>query len=162
MITGGRGDLTFRDTYTTMSYLNINSGPSYGALDTQEQTMDREDQRLLYESFAEEGDRRYEEADDDVLSTSESDVQEGVRKIEAISQTWTPRSLIVAYLRLVDRLDSRGSLVVLTKFMKYFPYGVLYISGGTDGRRTVRLRDQFIQQAFFDLDCTSCTERGEW
>lgn len=83
-----------------MSYLNVNSGPSYGALDTDEQIMDREDQRLLYGAFAdgEQEDRHYD-TDDDL--TSESEVQEGVRKIEAISRTWTQRALVVAYLRLV-------------------------------------------------------------
>ncbi|KAJ9299746.1 hypothetical protein DTO271G3_2630 [Paecilomyces variotii] len=82
-----------------MSYLNVNSGPSYGALDTEEQIMDREDQRLLYDAFAdgEQEDRHYD-TDDDL--TSESEVQEGVRKIEAISRTWTQRALVVAYLSI--------------------------------------------------------------
>ncbi|KAJ9250396.1 hypothetical protein DTO027B5_5330 [Paecilomyces variotii] len=82
-----------------MSYLNVNSGPSYGALDTDEQIMDREDQRLLYGAFAdgEQEDRHYD-TDDDL--TSESEVQEGVRKIEAISRTWTQRALVVAYLSI--------------------------------------------------------------
>lgn len=31
-------------------------------------------------------------------STVDSEVQEGVRKIEAISKTWTQRSLVIAYL----------------------------------------------------------------
>lgn len=39
-------------------------------------------------------------------TTSDSDVQEGVRKVEAISKTWTQRSLIIAYLGYVNFLPS--------------------------------------------------------
>ncbi|GAD93045.1 siderochrome-iron transporter (MirC), putative [Paecilomyces variotii No. 5] len=86
-----------------MSLLNVKPGPSYGALDTDEQTMDREDQRLLYSAFAEGEEEELEDHGYDTdgnLSTPESEVQDGVRKIEAISQTWTQRALVVAYLSI--------------------------------------------------------------
>lgn len=34
-------------------------------------------------------------------TTSDSEVQEGVRKVEAISRTWTQKSLAIAYLGYV-------------------------------------------------------------
>lgn len=45
---------------------------------------------------------RHDESDDEDSDTgSENEVQEGVRKIEAINLTWTTRTLIIAYIRLV-------------------------------------------------------------
>ncbi|PGH26901.1 hypothetical protein AJ80_01484 [Polytolypa hystricis UAMH7299] len=74
--------------------------PSYGACDTDDDRIPEhtEDDGLLQN---EEGEA---EADTLVLSggvssaSSESGVQEGVRKIEAISKTWTRNGLLVAYL----------------------------------------------------------------
>jgi hypothetical protein len=67
--------------------------PSYGAIEQTESAMDTDAERdLLLEG-------------DDSSGTStplEGGVQEGVQKIEAISLTWTTRSLIVAYVRWVS------------------------------------------------------------
>ncbi|KAL1860026.1 hypothetical protein Plec18167_009511 [Paecilomyces lecythidis] len=86
-----------------MSFLNVKPGPSYGALDTDEQIMDREDQRLLYSAFAEEEQEQEDhgyDTDGNLSVPEEDEVQEGVRKIEAISRTWTQRALVVAYLSI--------------------------------------------------------------
>lgn len=40
---------------------------------------------------------------DDDGSGDESDVQDGVRRIEAVSRTWTKWGLMIAYLRFVDQ-----------------------------------------------------------
>lgn len=59
---------------------------------------DEEDQ-LLRDGYLSEG--RHDGDNDDDEAYSEDEVQEGVRKIEAINLTWTTRSLIIAYIRLV-------------------------------------------------------------
>lgn len=58
-----------------------------------------EDARLLYSENGDEenGDTRYSQRCPST-SSSESGLQDGVRKMEAISRTWTQRSLVVAYL----------------------------------------------------------------
>jgi hypothetical protein len=82
--------------------------PSYGTCESDEQPSDREDIRLL------NPDNR-----DDVSDTEEEDtssnnnIQDGVVKIEAISQTWTQRSLIVAYLGFVQGLRAEGHGLML-------------------------------------------------
>ncbi|KAL1953815.1 hypothetical protein VTO42DRAFT_2142 [Malbranchea cinnamomea] len=73
---------------------------SYGTCQPRERIEgSEEDDQLLY---SEDGG---EESEDNLYngatyssSSSDSGVQEGVRKMEAISRTWTQRSLIVAYL----------------------------------------------------------------
>ena len=68
---------------------------SYGTCDEPNPDMDaNEDERLLYEESSEPLSRAEEYA----TSSDSGDVQEGVRKIEAISQTWTKGSLLVAYI----------------------------------------------------------------
>lgn len=49
-----------------------------------------------------------EEDDYESTTTSDSEVQEGVRKVEAISKTWTQRALIIAYLGYVSWLPCVG------------------------------------------------------
>lgn len=39
--------------------------------------------------------------DDGNASDTESDVQDGVRRIEAVARTWSKWGLVIAYLRLV-------------------------------------------------------------
>ena len=73
---------------------------SYGACEADDRIEGtEEDDRLLY---SEDG---VEDSEDNIYngnsyssSSSDSEVQDGVRKMEAISKTWTQRSLIVAYL----------------------------------------------------------------
>lgn len=72
--------------------LDVSTGPSYGTVDQSGQSSDEERDRLLHES-------EVEPLQSETDSTDE--VQEGVRKIEAINLTWTTRSLIVAYVRCV-------------------------------------------------------------
>jgi hypothetical protein len=70
---------------------------SYGTINTQRHMGDQEEDHLLRRSSLE-----YEI--DDGIDGSElgganpDEVQEGVRKIEAINKTWTQRSLIIAYI----------------------------------------------------------------
>ncbi|PGH13235.1 siderophore iron transporter mirC [Helicocarpus griseus UAMH5409] len=80
---------------------------SYGACDSPERIEDEdEDAALLYAEPREIDDDDSTETDalgqihsgGYTSSSSGSAVQEGVRKIEAISKTWTKRSLIVAYI----------------------------------------------------------------
>lgn len=66
------------------------TGPSYGAVESGQHN-EEERYRLLCDSE--------EEPSSETDSTDE--VQEGVRKIEAINLTWTTRSLIIAYVRCV-------------------------------------------------------------
>lgn len=83
----------------SQTHLDIHSGPSYGTLSSMQDRRDEEDQ-LLREGYMSEG--RHDESDDEDSDTgSENEVQEGVRKIEAINLTWTTRTLIIAYIRLV-------------------------------------------------------------
>ena len=73
--------------------------PSYGSFETDARMQDdNEEDRLL--QVEDEGYEEGEPLHNDTRSssTADSEVQEGVRKIEAISRTWTQRSLIIAYL----------------------------------------------------------------
>ncbi|EFW15560.1 hypothetical protein D8B26_002337 [Coccidioides posadasii str. Silveira] len=76
------------------------SPPTYGAFESDERTEgNNESEGLLFVEPRElgENDPIFEE----IISSSTSistDVQDGVRKIEAISRTWTQKSLIIAYL----------------------------------------------------------------
>lgn len=85
-----------------MSMLDVSSNISYGTLDSEQPMDSREDERLLYSHSAYEVDNDVGTEGGD--TSSDGDVQEGVRKIEAISHTWTQRSLIIAYLGLVGNL----------------------------------------------------------
>jgi hypothetical protein len=77
------------------------SNRSYGTCEQEEQMDDREDDRLL------PGDHQ-DNPNSIVIASGEDnnapgqDVQEGVVNIEAMSQTWTQRSLIIAYLGFVN------------------------------------------------------------
>lgn len=77
-----------------MPHIDIHSGPSYGTLDDMEQRNDEEGDQLLQGGYLSEGNH----SSDTSLS---DEVQEGVRKIEAINLTWTTRTLIIAYIRFV-------------------------------------------------------------
>ncbi|GES64431.1 siderophore iron transporter mirC [Aspergillus terreus] len=68
------------------------SGPSYGTIDPMAHQNEEEGDRLLQTGYESDGHGSE--------TTSDDSVQEGVRKIEAISLTWTTRSLVVAYLSI--------------------------------------------------------------
>lgn len=81
------------------------TGPSYGTVESGQHN-EEERYRLLHDSEAEPFSSETDSTDE---------VQEGVRKIEAINLTWTTRSLIIAYIRCVvldrsidDRTDQRS------------------------------------------------------
>ena len=74
-----------------MAPLDVSTGPSYGTV-ASTQHIEEERYRLLQDP---------EEESLSGETDSTDDVQEGVRKIEAISLTWTTRSLIIAYVRYV-------------------------------------------------------------
>jgi hypothetical protein len=78
-----------------MPLLDHRTGPSYGTIDQMEQHSDDEGERFL------QGQDDTGGFNSDITSISEDSVQEGVRKIEAINLTWTVRSLVIAYVRLV-------------------------------------------------------------
>lgn len=80
-----------------MAPLDVSAGPSYGTVDQTEQHNDEEMENLLLHDSEAEG----EFPPSEVASTTTDEVQEGVRKIEAINLTWTTRSLIIAYVRCV-------------------------------------------------------------
>lgn len=69
---------------------------SYGTVNPERQSMgDQEEDRLLYPHSVYEPELDIESEDE---ASTGSSVQDGVRKIEAISLTWTQRSLMIAYL----------------------------------------------------------------
>jgi len=107
-----------------MPHIDIRSGPSYGTLDNMEQQRnDEEGDRLLH------GESGYlDGTNHDSDDSSVDEIQEGVRKIEAINMTWTSRTLVVAYIRFVHGSSSFGMLVLTPRF-KYLSHGVLYVSG---------------------------------
>ena len=78
-----------------MPLIESRAVPSYGAIETQDHTTmeDHEREGLLRDDYETEGEAS--------SASSISEAQEGVRKIEAINMTWTARSLMVAYVRLV-------------------------------------------------------------
>lgn len=78
-----------------MAPLDVSSGPSYGTVDQIERQPNDEEREQLLVS---ETDPTTSEAD------FTDDVQEGVRKIEAINLTWTTRSLVIAYVRYAGDL----------------------------------------------------------
>lgn len=80
----------------SQTHLDIHSGPSYGTLDGMQHPDDDDEEQgqLLRNGYLSEGNH-----DSDASSVDEA--QEGVRKIEAINLTWTTRTLIIAYIRLV-------------------------------------------------------------
>lgn len=74
--------------------------PTYGAFETEDRSDgDDETEGLLFVEPREltENDPIFGETISSSSSAS-TEVQEGVRKIEAISRTWTQKSLIIAYL----------------------------------------------------------------
>lgn len=73
------------------------SNRSYGTVHSDREMGDREDDQLLYSTVSEHDGPPGAE-DDDNFSSSDGEVQDGVRMIEAVSLTWTRRSLTVAYL----------------------------------------------------------------
>lgn len=78
-----------------MPHIDIHSGPSYGTLDDmQHRNDDEEGDQLLREGYLSEGNHGSD-------ASSLDEVQEGVRKIEAINLTWTTRTLVIAYIRFV-------------------------------------------------------------
>lgn len=122
-----------------MPHIDIRSGPSYGTLDNMEQQRnDEEGDRLLH---GESGYLSERNLDGDDSSVAE--VQEGVRKIEAINMTWTSRTLVVAYIRFVHASLSVGMLVLTSK-SKYLSHGVLYVSGKPNPHVIVGICDQCI------------------
>lgn len=74
----------------------LSPNPSYGTNNSDRHMGDHEEDRLLRSSLECEVD---DEIEDSASGDAYADeVQEGVRKIEAINQTWTQRSLIIAYV----------------------------------------------------------------
>ncbi|KAF5864390.1 hypothetical protein ETB97_007727 [Aspergillus alliaceus] len=73
-----------------MPLLDTHTGPSYGTLDQMERRDQHEGEHLLPAGYESDG--------HDSEIASDDSVQEGVRKIEAISLTWTTKSLVVAYV----------------------------------------------------------------
>lgn len=72
---------------------------SYGTCEDERVEGTEENDRLLYsEDGGEESEDNMYSAATYSSSSSDSEVQDGVRKMEAISKTWTQRSLMVAYL----------------------------------------------------------------
>lgn len=85
-------------------HTSTSASPSYGAIESDDVDRVDEDDRLLYaEPRAEEEVEVEEPLFSGAYSTSSSDteIQDGVRKIEAISKTWTKKSLIIAYIGFV-------------------------------------------------------------
>lgn len=120
-----------------MPHIDTRSGPSYGTLDNMEQQHnDEEGDRLLY---GESGFLNETNSDD----SSVDDVQEGVRKIEAINMTWTSRTLFVAYIRFV-RESLSFVMLVLTPSFKYLSYGVLHVPGKPNPHVIIGICDQCI------------------
>ena len=76
------------------------SNRSYGACEQEEPINDREDDRLLL------GDQRVNQNSIAIVRGEDNapgdGVQEGVVKLEAMSQAWTQRSLIIAYIGFVS------------------------------------------------------------
>lgn len=72
--------------------------PSYGTRGLEGQDGPSETAPLLQN----EGGNLVEDDGNESATTTDSEVQEGVRKFEAISKAWTQRSLIIAYIGYVD------------------------------------------------------------
>jgi hypothetical protein len=71
----------------------------YGACEEDEQVeTGEEDDRLLYSENGGDDSEEIFYTRTSSFTSSDSELQDGVRKMEAISKTWTQRSLIVAYL----------------------------------------------------------------
>lgn len=88
-----------------MSLLDARTGPSYGTVGPMEPDNSEEDRLLYEENYGDGNDNNLVTETEDEFSVSESEVQDGVRKIQAISRTWTQRSLIVAYMRFGIELN---------------------------------------------------------
>lgn len=72
--------------------------PSYGSCEPDDRMDDTaEADRLLQDTDDAEGVDEHLHISP-YPSSLDSEVQDGVRKIEAISKTWTQRSLVIAYL----------------------------------------------------------------
>ncbi len=73
----------------------------HGACEPGDQGGEGEGDGLLQNGNADDGQAGHVSSGDRSPTTSDSGMQEGVLKIQAISKTWTQRSLIVAYLGYV-------------------------------------------------------------
>jgi hypothetical protein len=83
-----------------MSALDGASNRSYGACEREEHISDREDDQLLFGDHRDNPNRIVFANEED--NAPGDDVQEGVVKLEAMSQAWTRRSLAIAYLGFVS------------------------------------------------------------
>lgn len=83
-----------RDASTAAATDASTNPRSYGTMPDDLHIADRESDRLLYPHSVYEPDER----GPDDYAPVETDVQDGVHKIEAINLTWTGKSLIIAYL----------------------------------------------------------------
>lgn len=91
-----------------MPILDARAGPSYGTAGMAEHADDEvERQRLLRAELA-------ADSPESETSTINGGVQEGVRKIEAISKTWTTRGLVIAYIGSVHHFGSYTCVPLLT------------------------------------------------
>ena len=80
-------------------HTSVNS--EYGVRECDDRDGDNEGDGLLHSGEADDGQVGYISSGDQSSAPSDSGVQEGVLKIEAIRRTWTRRSLLVAYLGYV-------------------------------------------------------------
>lgn len=58
------------------------------------------------------------------VSDSDSDVQDGVRRIEAVARTWSKWGLVVAYMRLVNSNHQGGRSTMPLTWRQHLPHGL--------------------------------------
>ncbi|KAM5438871.1 hypothetical protein McanMca71_000616 [Microsporum canis] len=84
-----------------MGQIHTRTVPSYGSCEPDDRLDDiAEADRLLQATDEADGTDEHLHISP-YPSSSDSEVQEGVRKIEAISRTWTQKSLLIAYLGII-------------------------------------------------------------
>jgi hypothetical protein len=84
-----------------MGHRQASVSSQYGARESDDQDGDDEGHGLLHSGDADDGQDGHISSGGRSSTPSESGVQEGVLKIEAIRRAWTWRSLLVAYLGYV-------------------------------------------------------------
>jgi hypothetical protein len=63
------------------------------------------------------------------VGDSEPDVQDGVRRIEAVARTWSKWGLVVAYMRSVDWITQESWVDLPLTRRQHLPHGLHRLAG---------------------------------
>jgi hypothetical protein len=91
---------------------------------------------------------------DDALSIAEpEEAQAGVKRIEAVSESWTKWGLVVAYVSYETNKLRKGTTPVAHELIQVAPDCKLHFSGGPNNIHPATIRNKRIPRALSPLHC---------